>query len=273
MQIQALLELDLPLCSRLANDQLEQTTYGFDQPLKLLAELATRFPGRPVIFIRAGLQPSKQQLDQLTAMLAHADRPLALTLLSNAATTVNPFAGLVGHANINNNDLARVVSLLAPGHLHRLDTWTDHFAILSIKLVENLSVKPSSGTFMQQILAAGGTLEISDQLFLHDPTRRVFEALKLQPHESTYPPPCSELSARLQTWFRAGNPDIPFDLVEERPATLHVTHSWGGGVAQWLQSFIATDHTHHHFQLRSEDPQSGGGYGQKLSLYAGNQLQ
>ncbi len=276
-QIQALLELGSPLCSRLATDDLEATTYGFDRPGELLAELANKYPGRPVVFLRAGLQPSKQQLEQLSVMLAQADQPLALSLLSNAEVTVNPFAGLAGPEGIEKNDLSRLVSLLAPGYMHRLDTWIDHFVMLSSKLVGQLAANPSSGPLMQQILAAGGTLELPDHLFLYDRTQRVFATLKLQPHESGYPPPFSELSARLQAWFNAGPADFPFAaltfaLAEEKPATLHITHSWGGGVAQWLKSFIAADSGHRHFQLRSENPQSGRGYGQKLSLYAGNEL-
>jgi len=275
-QIQALLELGSPLCSRLANDELEQTSHGFDQPDKLLTELAGRYPGRPVIFLRAGLQPSKQQLDQLTAILMQAGQPLALTLLSNADTALNPFAGLAGPENIDKNDLSRLVGLLAPGLLHRLNTWTDHFVMLSAELVGNLAENPSYGTMMQQVLAAGGTLELPDQLFLHDRSKRVFTALKLQPHESTCPPPFGELSARLQTWFDAGITDLPVAAGEEKPATLHITHNWGGGVAQWLKSFITADSGadsgQRHFQLRSESPQSGPGYGQKLCLYAGNEL-
>jgi len=276
VQIQALLELGSPLCSRLASDELEQTTHGFDQPDKLLAELASRYPGRPVIFLRAGLQPSKQQLDQLTAILMQAGHPLALTLFSNADTALNPFTGLAGPENIDKNDLSRLVGLLAPGLLHRLDSWTDHFIMLSAELVGNLAANPSSGTMMQQILAAGGTLELPDQLFLYDRSKRVFTALKLQPHESTCPPPFGELSARLQSWFDAGITDLPVTVGEEKPATLHITHSWGGGVAQWLKSFITADSRadsgQRHFQLRSENPQSGPGYGQKLCLYAGNEL-
>jgi GT2 family glycosyltransferase/glycosyltransferase involved in cell wall biosynthesis len=109
-------------------------------------------------------------------------------------------------------------------------------------------------------------------LYLHDPESKIFTPVTLQPHESAYPPPFSELSSRLQQWFNAGITDLPLIADDETPATLHITHSWGGGVAQWLRSFIETDHHQRNFQLRSEDPQSGLGFGQKISLYAGNEL-
>ena len=59
-------------------------------------------------------------------------------------------------------------------------------------------------------------------------------------------------------------------LAADKPITLHVTHSWGGGVAQWVHSFIEADETGLNFQLRSEGPQTGEGTGQRLSLYYGN---
>ncbi len=275
-QVQDLLKLGLTLCSRLAHDGLTQTTNGYDQPGLLVAELAGLFPGQPVIFLRAGLQPSKYQIDQLTGLLDQADKPLALTLLSNADVAVNPFSGLQVAAQSNTCDLADLVSLLAPGQLHALTAWTDHFIMLSAGFVTQLSAETADATLMQKLLAAGGTLKAPDHLFLHDPENRVFTSLKLQPHESAYPPPFSELSARLQDWFNAGITGLPPIPGDDKPATLHITHSWGGGVAQWLQSFIETaneiDGSQPHFQLRSEDPQSGRGFGQKLSLYAGNEL-
>ena len=272
--VQKLLEAGLPVCSRLEYKGLTQTEHGYDQPALLVAELARRFPGRPVIFLRAGLQPSKQLLDSLSSLLDQVDHPVALTLLSNAG--VNPFAGLRAPGGRLNCDPCELVKLLAPGQLHTLTDWTDHFVLLSADLVthfsEDISEDVSDADLMHQVHAAGGSLMVPDHLFLHDTQSRLFTPVKLQPHESAYPPPFSELSARLQQWFNAGITNLPSMPEDDKTATLHITHSWGGGVAQWLKSFIETDHEQRNFQLRSEDPQSGLGYGQKLSLYAGNEL-
>ncbi len=93
-QLEALLELGFPVCSRLEFSAVTQTSHGYDQTGLLIAEIAGLFPDRPIIFLRAGLQPSKYLLEQLSALLEGSDQPLALTLLSNADTTVNPFSGL-----------------------------------------------------------------------------------------------------------------------------------------------------------------------------------
>ena len=268
--VQKLLETGLPVCSRLEYEGLTQTENGYDQPGLLVNELARRFPGRPVIFLRAGLQPSRQILKKLNGLLDQMDQPMALTLLSNAG--INPFAGLSIPGGSLNCDPAELVKLLAPGQLHTLTAWTDHFVLLSADLVERLSEDSSETELMHRVHAVGGSLMLPDHLFLHDAEARLFTKINLQPHESAYPPPFSELSSRLQQWFNAGITNLPSLPEGKKPATLHITHSWGGGVAQWLKSFIETDTEQRNYQLRSEDPQSGLGYGQKLSLYAGNEL-
>jgi len=266
----ALLGLGLPVCNRLGCDGLTKTENGYDDPALLIAELAGLFPGRPIIFLRAGLQPTRSLIDGLTGLLAHVDQPAALTVLSNADARVNPFTGLRPPGGGLKCDPAGLVNLLAPGQWHGLDIWTDHFILVPAALVSALS-NGSRGP-MQSLHDAGASLLAPDQFFLHDADSKLFAPLKLQPHESAYPPPFSELSARLQQWCDAGITELPVKPGDDTPATLHVTHSWGGGVAQWLRSFIATDKNRRHFQLRSEGPQSGIGSGQKLALYAGNEL-
>ena len=270
-QLEALLGLGLPLCSRLEINAVTQTSFGYDQTISLITEIAGLFPGSPVIFLRAGLQPSKYILEQLTALLDQSDQPGAMTLLSNADNTVNPFSGLQASGNPAAIDPTTLVSLLAPGEIHTLLNWTDHFAILSAKLVKILATGNHNGTLMEQIGAAGGKLQVADHLFLDDPENRLFTTPKLQAHESAYPPPFGELSFRLQNWLNAQINQLP-QITSKLPVTLHITHSWGGGVGQWLKSFIHTDGDKQHLQLRSEDPQSGQGFGQRLSLYAGNEL-
>ncbi len=268
----ALLELGLPVCSRLAHDGLTQTENGYDRPALLIAELAGLFPGRAVIFLRAGLQLTRPLVDRLMGLLDHADQPAALTVLSNADGRVNPFSGLQAPAGGLKCDPGDLVNLLAPGQWHSLNTWTDHFMLLSAGLVSLLASGGDDRDLMHRLQAAGGTLLVPDPFFLHDPESKLFTPIKLQAHETACPPPFSELSARLQQWFNAGITDLPEMPADGIPATLHITHSWGGGVAQWLNSFIASDAHRRNFQLRSEHPQSGLGFGQKISLYAGNEL-
>ncbi len=50
-----------------------------------------------------------------------------------------------------------------------------------------------------------------------------------------------------------------------RPVQLHVAHSWGGGLGQWVHDFIMADKTRRNLVLRSIG--SWGSFGQRLALY------
>jgi GT2 family glycosyltransferase/glycosyltransferase involved in cell wall biosynthesis len=270
--IQQLLGLGLTVCCRLPLPGLTPTEHGYDQPTKLLGELSRRFPGSCVVILRAGLLPARQQIDDLVRILASEKQPAALTVLSNAAPASNPFAGLEGPDIDKDDELNGLIGLLAPGQVSEMGAWTDHFAVVSAPLLERLAQQPESTDILQAVADAGGALKIVDHQFLRDPQKRLVTALDLKPYEKPSPPPFAQLSSRIQAWFDAGIQDLPFTPGREATATLHITHSWGGGVAQWLRSFIDCDNQHAHFQLRSEGPQSGHGSGQRLSLYAGNEL-
>ncbi len=271
-QLQQLLKLGMPICSRLAFGKMVKTNHGYDQQSLLLAELVESFPQRPIVFLRAGLLPSKQQLDQLATLLVNSTGPTVLTLLSNAAATCNPFVGLQAPISKPGYELADLVALLAPGYMHTLAEWTDHFTMLSAQTARQLAASANGGSLFQALGAAGGKLKVADHLYLPDSESEVFKSLNLQPHEALYPPSFGELSTRLQEWFKADIDCLPLSGEAGQAATLHITHSWGGGVAAWLKSFIETDAQNTHYQLRAEEMQSGCGYGQKLSLYAGNEL-
>ena len=89
-----LLEPGLPVCSKLPFEGLTKTDNSYGQPGLLITELAGLFPGRPIIFLRAGLQPPDQLLGELGGLLEGLDQPVAMSVLSNADIRVNPFAGL-----------------------------------------------------------------------------------------------------------------------------------------------------------------------------------
>ena len=144
-QLEGLSALGFPLLSRIPGEHVNSTRSGYDQPLQLLAEIADLFPQQAVIFLRAGLQPSRSQITQLMRMSASGvagasnKKAAAFTVLSNAHTHVNPFAGLVQQTGtskqtLSASDTAGLVSLLAPGQLHAINRWCDHFVLLPLSL-------------------------------------------------------------------------------------------------------------------------------------------
>jgi len=248
----------------------------------LLDEHQRRRPGEPLLILRKNLQISPAVNSALHALLERIQQeipgPLALTTMSNAESALNPYSGL----NSKQKEipswwpLEDLVALLGTGELLEWSAWPGHLILLSAAAVETLA-KDGSGAdnALQQLNKAGGRLLLSDSLFLHDPELALFDEAVLEPHEERKPPAWGVLRQKLDRWIEfAGPTDLPswaHDATtfsqSEKPVTLHVTHSWGGGVEKWVESFIEADQAGVNFQLCSEGPQTGQGYGQRFSLF------
>lgn len=271
----------------------------------ILLDWRAGHPGSPLLLHDKGLAVPPAVATALQGLLEelgpHCAGPLALTVLSNADPDFNPCAGLAadgtpdmpgietGAAPGAGPDIGSLIGglvrLLGPGELHEWPDWPAHAVLLSAAAVEALA-RPdtTAGNAPARLRAAGGRLLLADTVFLHDARRALFHREALDPHEERQPPPWGGLVERLDDWLRdldldaaEAGADLEIDLARLGAATaaptLHITHSWGGGVARWVESFIEADRDGAHFQLRAEGPQSGKGCGQRLALYFGNRLQ
>ncbi len=250
----------------------------FEQLDVILPLHAKHYPGRSLLILRQDLEINERLAEPLEGLILAEESPTALTLLSNCCPTLNPFAGmeipqgLEAHLSANGGGDA-LVSLLGSGQLHASPRWPSHFLLLSAAAIEVLvEAKPSTSNALSLLRDRGGDLLVPDWLFLSDPTAAVALSLKLEPHESPRPPAWGGLNARLQSWLTAEGIAAASRAPAGAGVTLHITHSWGGGIARWVESFIAADHGNDHYQLRSEGPQSGQGAGQRLALYKGNYI-
>jgi GT2 family glycosyltransferase/glycosyltransferase involved in cell wall biosynthesis len=249
----------------------------------ILLDHAQREAGRPLLLHQPGLSLSadaEAALRDLLERLTPNGEAVVLSALSNATEALNPYAGLdqAVAACTNDSMAADLVALLGPGRLHALADWPRHLALLSPAAVTLLAQPDTTAAnAAARLLAGGGRLLVPDTVFAQDSTTTLDRQHALEPHESRRPPAWGELNERLYDWLRdaASTATLAHDLRpynDAAPATLHVTHSWGGGVARWVESFVEADPTGLNFQLRSEGPESGAGCGQRLSLYLGNRL-
>jgi GT2 family glycosyltransferase len=243
----------------------------------ILAEFSKQFPGANLFLLHRDFPLQAGQLQQLSnwlQQLTEADpRALALTALSNRSERFNPFHNLqVGSAEAPDNP-ASLVSMLGTQAFVPASDWPDHLLCLNAAAVALLAEESlTAANALARLQDQGGTLLCSDSLFLHDRNFDLLTHAHLEHHEQAQLPAWSELSARLSDWLRQGV-EWPATASHTQPtATLHITHSWGGGVARWVSNLIDADTEGQHYQLRSERAESGRGAGQKLALYAGNEL-
>ncbi len=255
----------------------EMNGFGPDQLGHLLIEHGQTFPGKALLLIDAGLSISEACVNTLTELMRELvtgdDQAIALTVLSNAETSLNPYAGLEAPDSrvSKKGSWDSLVALLGSGCLYEHQHWPRHLIFLSseaIRILAKEAIQPENA--LSRLESGGGRLLVADHCFIHDPGKDLFKQMRLEPHEERRPPAWGRLVQRLDAWLRNDHAIVDQYLPGEKPLTLHVTHSWGGGVAQWVQSFIEADEAGLNFQLRSEGPQSGEGAGQRLSLYYGN---
>ena len=272
-----------PMTTTLPDHHYEPNSLG-----TLLIDQRRQNPGAPLLVLQRGLSCSPSFRTAIVQLLERAQAefsgPVVLTALSNAIPELNPYAGLaVNRQTPTDSELLEgLAHLLGPGELMEWHSWPAHFALFSAHAVDALAVPGTTPeNVMERLREAGGNLLLSDSLFLHDPSADLFYTDPLEPHESRRPAAWGQLRQRLDRWLA-----LPGDSGEspwvsavadfqqaQKPVTLHITHSWGGGVAKWVESFIQADENGVNLQLRSEEPESGKGYGQRLSLYLDNQLE
>ncbi len=260
-------------CHR-ALEGCQQTRHHYDELGPLLRELGEQAPDCPVILVRAGLELQASQVADLGHWAASTRAPSALTALSNAAPTLNPFAGLQYQRAPGGAACQAAVNLMGSGHLAPVASWPDHLVALSAAAAAALAdgtVSPRNAR--ERLQDAGGQVLADDRMFVLDAAQPVNATPRLAPHESARPHAWGDLSRVLQHWLDAGAPELPAIGDDDLPVTLHITHSWGGGVERWVDTFMGCDTDSWHLQLRSEGPQSGQGSGQRLALYAGDRLE
>lgn len=245
----------------------------------VLGRHAASRPEQPVLILKPGLSIDDRAMSRLGGLLREVGELDIVSALSNADPLVNPFSGAIPETP-RALDLGAFVSILAPGEIHPLNHAPAHLLLFPAPLVQRLLEHGvSHETLLAELSDLGGRLVIHDGIFVHDPSSPLDKAPSLQAHEEPRPAPWGVLNARIDDWLQEGHRlnDSADGLNEcwhqvetAEQVCLHVTHSWGGGVARWVQSFIGASRRQAHLQLRSEGPRSGEGAGQRLSLYAGN---
>jgi GT2 family glycosyltransferase len=254
---------------------------------KILLDWRQRRPNQPLLLLRKDLRVTRTFEQALLALLgqleAETGSPLVLSALSNASTELNPWSGLATEAasEAEPQVLEDLVTLLGPGRLHEWVRWPDHAVLLSVAAIEVLAQPDTTrNNALFRLQNAGGRLLLADYLYLHDPSLELGNCDELEPNTERRAPGWGVLTERLDQWLLAepslADPELAESLrraATAKAVTLHVTHSWGGGVARWAESFIEADQAGLNLQLRAEGPQRGAGCGQRLALYLGSRLE
>ena len=264
--LKEILKLEGQFFSHAELEGVQKTRHRLEDLGALIDELTEIAPGCPLILIRAGLTPRPDQLETLVELLQAPDGPLALTVTSNGAGECNPFASLPLDGNPKPGQLREAVALMGRRQIHRWSWWPEHLLALSPEACRR--IRDAMPTKHTAVSTLSGGLGLVEWLYVPDLRSPQSKAPRLEPTESARPMPWGLLSTQLLNWLNCGAPDIRPKGTDDQVVTLHITHSWGGGVALWTRSFIESDTSGRHLQLRSESIQPEQGHGQQLALYS-----
>lgn len=222
-----------------------------------------------VLIVRADMLLPDAFLQRFSTWLNQQEGLHAASVTTNADPGFNPFGyGTVAtrpadsdscnqlDALVSNTSLrATVIGQQWPLHL----LWLDHSTIAKLAAQDG-------GFAHRKPHHQGVRLLVCDQLFTALPGYPVIQ--KRPDYEWDFLPatPIEYRHAVLQTLLQS--PDAVLPRLSH-PAILHISHSWGGGLARWIDNYIAADDEHDHLVLQSSGFWKTHTYGTTISLHQG----
>jgi len=223
---------------------------GPDRVPAALSEISQQLGSdQGLLILRSGLQWAPTLAARLDALRKHQAGLDVVVLPGNYHDELNPLAGLPG-----------------------VDSGTDpHSLLAGSGSGLALPVRPPESALL--LILPGrtdpaGSLEagLIDDLFLHDPARPLDGGRLERPQIRAA---FGLLRQRLAKLLDAGIQSVSEFTEPDRPLTLHITHSWGGGVERWIRDQCRGDGAGRHLRLAAGGRQDGREHGQWLRLFSG----
>jgi O-antigen biosynthesis protein len=202
------------------------------------------------LILRTGLILPEDFDRRLATLAAVEDRPDLVIFAGNHDGRVNPLAGL--STGLTAAGIDSLVNAVA-----RKQWMPVADAPLQAALVASTGADDQTPRALQAWLV--------DDVYLVDPLHSLDHGRELVPGAQASLGHLRESLVELDTESITSLPLIGQD---DRPVTLHVSHSWGGGISRWISDFVSADAEGHHLVLASEGRLDGLEHGQALSLYA-----
>ena len=205
----------------------------------------SHFPDGALV-VRSGLSLPDCLMPRLQAHQTQASAAI-LVLPGNHHPALNPFAGLPLHSDTewSGAGLDSLVSAAALGATQALRSPVGDALLLTSR---------------------GTGVAIVDNVWIHDPDRALNAGEFKDPAVRHA---LGDLRLRLLELLNGRLSSLPYFGLDGLPVTLHISHSWGGGIKQWVSDqCAAASQTGHALVLSSHGENHGCEHGQTLALFA-----
>lgn len=223
----------------------------YDDAADVLARIADDFPDRPLFLQRVGLQPPARLDEIVKTALSLLEAHTAVAFPGNHDQRFDPLAGLDADAE----------------HIDRLLYWcSDRAAVpVAAPVGDCLLIAAGAARGCPAAPALDAALLLDDGYFVDRGRSKETRALN---EEAAVDLPHGRVRMRVQRLLEAGDA-TSLPEADGRPVTLHVAHSWGGGVWQWIDDVSAGDPSSVHLVLVAVSDPDGRTCGRRLELRAG----
>lgn len=236
-----------------------------------LKDACREYPGHDLILLRSDTALPRQLLQRLSLWREQVPDIDAITVLSNAHAAFNPF-GLASHLAEppEEADLDALVANTSEKRLYGVCRWPQHLLWLQADAANKLSQldRELIDTLPERV---GIRMLIADDIFARCNSRALLEPA---PKYDWDMPPAYPAEYRQQILQKLLQDQVwkldwikPAKLLTSKPVMLHITHSWGGGVARWVEDYCQHDYSHTHLVLQSRGFWKKKQYGTHLTLH------
>ena len=218
----------------------------------VLDRIAADHPERDMLLLRADLAlPARffERLEPLRRLLSH---DTAVVVPGNYDRRVDPLAGL----EAGEYDLDAAL------------WWTGDRRAQLIESPPSDCLLIAAGAASGEPASPGPTHALlADALYVLDSRATAGEQDSSgDDREAFEPTPLGHVRMRVEALLEEGAPALP--APSDRPVTLHIAHSWGGGVWRWIEDFAAGNPSHVHLVLVAVSDGPGRTCGRYLRLCA-----
>lgn len=233
---------------------------------QVLEEAARLYPERALLLLRCDLQQPADLLARLHWWQQHAGAE-ALTCCSNSAAAFNPFGFNDQLAEPPADaDLDALVANSSQQPLLQPAQWPQHLLWLRARSVR-LLLRQTQTWSQRSPLACGVRLLVADDMFSRDLQRSLFTT---RPDYAWDLPPADAIEYRAQILhglLRQQHFALPRLPQDAEQVTLHISHSWGGGVQHWVDNYCQAAQEHPQLVLKSQGFWKRKTYGSRFSLH------
>lgn len=248
------------------DDRIEGTAFAAVAPLtdgqgtrlhRTLQQLATKYPEHDLLLFNVALKPPDDLVSRLESLRQQSDCPAQLVLAGRYGgneASIDPLRGL--QLDQNPHTLDAVVALCGDRQWQHLNAAPLDAMLLLCAFWTQAPQEVGSGP-----------MALLDSIYLVDPAASpASDSAEWMRSRDDPPVPLGHLRLRVARALEHPVPDWPRIDAGLKPVTLHISHSWGGGVWRWIEDHIAGDPDSHHLVLVAVSDGPGRRCGQRLQL-------